>query len=188
MINTWTQSMALPVWFCDVLLRFSLSLRQKRWDVLHHTQSGTEQKHVAKELFDRWGKRRQHSHPLSSDVRAKLYLPPQDQIRQYFHPLSSDVRAKLCHPSLVPRLTWKSVGRTNPPGAGNFTLVPDNSIFFNGDHYKWVFIGIVHTRRGFWRWCHSLTFIGCPARTSFIPPRVCNFVLATVGEWNDIYE
>ena len=27
---------------------------------------------------------------------------------------------------------------------------------------------------GLWRWCHSLTFIGCPARTSFIPPPVCN--------------
>ena len=88
----------------------------------------------------------------------------------------NNVNKDNCHvlSSLVSRLTWKSVGRTNPPGAGNFTLEPDNSIFFNGDHYKWVFFGIVHTRRGLWRWCHSLTFIGCPARTSFIPPRVCN--------------
>ena len=37
-----------------------------------------------------------------------------------------------------------------------------------------MLIGIVHTWTGFWRWCHSLNFIGCPARTSFIPPPVCN--------------
>ena len=37
-----------------------------------------------------------------------------------------------------------------------------------------MLFGIVHTWASLWRWCHSLTFIGCPARASFIPPRVCN--------------
>ena len=68
----------------------------------------------------------------------------------------------------------------NPPGAVNFTSEPHNLTDFNGDHNKWVLIGIVHMQGPLWRWCQSLTFIGCPARTSFIPPRVCNFVLVAI--------
>ena len=78
------------------------------------------------------------------------------------------------HTSQVPRLTWKSVGWTNPPGAGKKTLEPHNSKIFMGDHQKLMLIGKLHSWRGYWCWCHSLIFIGCPARSGFRSPPVCN--------------
>ena len=84
------------------------------------------------------------------------------------------------NPSQVPRLTWKSVGRTNPPGAGNFTLEPHNSKFSMVVIKSLVLIGKLHTWTGYWHWCHSLSFTGCPARSSFRSPRVCNLVRAVI--------
>ena len=77
-------------------------------------------------------------------------------------------------PSQVPRLTWKSVGWTNPPGAGKKTLEPHNSKIFKGDHQKLMLIGKLHTWRSYWCWCQSLKFVGCPARSGFRSVRVCN--------------
>ena len=65
-------------------------------------------------------------------------------------------------------------GERTPQELGILLWSQITQFFFNWDHYNRVLFGIVHTRRGFWRRCHSLTFIGCPARPSFIPPRVCN--------------
>ena len=81
-------------------------------------------------------------------------------------------------PSQVPRLTWKSVGWTNPPGAGKKTLEPQNSKIFNSDHQNLVLIGKLLGWRSYRCWCHSLIFIGCPARSSFRSPPVCNFAMA----------
>ena len=39
-----------------------------------------------------------------------------------------------------------------------------------------VVIGKLRPWTGFWHWCHSLSFTGCPARSRFRSPRVCNFV------------
>ena len=80
--------------------------------------------------------------------------------------------------SQVPQLTWKSVGWTNPPGAGKKTLELHNSNFFNGDHQKLMLIGKLHSWRSYWCWFHSLIFIGFTARSSFGSPPVCNFAMA----------
>ena len=70
------------------------------------------------------------------------------------------------------------VGRTNPSGAGNKTLEGHNSKCFIVNHQKSVLFGKLHMLTSFGHWCHSLAFIGCPARSSFRSPPVCNFAMA----------
>ena len=108
---------------------------------------------------------------------ALFRIPPQNALQcsaMYWSANAGIIHSRWVKYSQVPRLTWKSVGWTNPPGAGKKTLESHNSKFFNGDHQKLMLIGKLRTWRGYWCWCHSLIFIGCPARSGFRSPPVCN--------------
>ena len=65
-------------------------------------------------------------------------------------------------------------GERTPQELGKKTLEPHNSKIFMGDHQKLMLIGKLHSWRSYWCWCHSLTFVGCPARSGFRSVRVCN--------------